>query len=236
MGCSIDDTNGPVVNSSDLTEIASYRIDGVPEPSGLSLHINGKSLWTVSDQTAQVYQISLTGQLLNTLSYSGEDLEGITQSPLDGTLWIVEERKREIVQLDTQGNEIARHKVPVENRDDNSGLEGIAANPGSDHLFVLNEKMPALFMKVSSGGAVLYSKTIHYVNDCSGIAAEEGGMFLWMVSDESRTIVKCDTSGEKIKSFRIGVDKAEGIAVSTADSIIYIVSDSKEKLYLYKMK
>ncbi len=234
-GCSIDDANGTEADSSELTEVFSARIS-VPEPSGLSLHINGKSLWTVSDQTAQVYQISLKGQLLKTLSYRGQDLEGISQSPLDGSLWIVEERKREMVQLDTLGNELARHKVSVEVRDENSGLEGIVANPNNDHLFVLNEKMPALFMNVSSDATVRYSKTIHYVNDCSGIAAEANGAFLWMVSDESRTIVKCDTSGSEIESYRIGVDKAEGIAVSRADSLIYIVSDSKQKLYIYQMK
>ncbi len=236
MGCSIDDTNGPVVNSSDLTEIASYRLDGVPEPSGLSLHINGKSLWTVSDQTAKVYQISLDGRLLKTLPYLGDDLEGVSQSASDGTLWIAEERKREIVQLDTLGNALARYKVAVENNDENSGLEGIAANPENDHLFVLNEKNPALFMDISANASVLYSKAIRYVNDCSGIAAEPEGAFLWMVSDESRKIIKCDLLGNQLESFQIDVDKAEGIAVSTTDSIIYIVSDSEQKLYLFKMK
>ncbi len=236
IACSLNDGINGVDDNSDLLKIASYHIDGVPEPSGLSLHINGKSLWTVSDQTAKVYQISLDGRLLKTLSYLGEDLEGVSQSALDGTLWIAEERKREIVQLDTLGSELARHKIAVQNNDENSGLEGIAANPANDHFYVLNEKNPALFMDVSADASILYSKTIAYINDCSGIAAEPEGAFLWMVSDESRKIIKCDLLGNQLESFQIDVDKAEGITVSLADSLIYIVSDSEQKLYVYKMK
>lgn len=236
MACSLDDGMNATDSKSDLIEIASYRIDGVPEPSGLSLHINGKSLWTVSDQTAKVYQISLSGQLLKTLPYIGQDLEGVSQSPLDGTLWVAEERKRELVQMDSLGNEISRHKISVETNDINSGLEGLAANPRYRRFFVLNEKNPALFMDVSANASVQYSKKIQYVNDCSGIYAEPSGAFLWMVSDESRMIVKCDSLGNKLGTFRIDVDKAEGIAVSTADNLIYIVSDSRQKLYVYQMQ
>jgi len=233
--CSLNDGVNATDDNSDLTQIASYRID-VPEPSGLSLHVNGKSLWTVSDQTAKVYQLGLNGQLLKTLSYQGEDLEGVSQSPLDFSIWVAEERRREIIQLDSSGKELGRHLIPVYQGSDNSGLEGIAVNPVTGRNYLLNEKDPAAFLELTASQSIANSTTIDFVADCSGLAFEPQGSFCWIVSDESKTIVKCDSTSAKIKSFKIPVDKAEGIAVSTADSIIYIVSDSEQKLYLFQMK
>ena len=233
--CSLNDGVNATDDSFDLTQVSTYRID-VPEPSGLSLHVNGKSLWTVSDQTAKVYQISLDGQLLKTLSYQGEDLEGISQSLLDFSLWVAEERSREIVHLDSTGKELSRHFIPVDQGNVNSGLEGIAIHPGTGQNYVLNEKDPAVFLKLSANQSIDHSTTIDFVTDCSGLAFEPQGPFCWLVSDESKTVVKCDSTGTKLVSYKINVDKAEGIAVSVADSIIYIVSDSEQKLYLFQMK
>lgn len=233
--CSLNDGVNAIDNNSGLNQIASYRID-VPEPSGLSLHANGMSLWTVSDQTAKVYQLSLDGKLLKTLSYQGEDLEAVSQSPLDFSLWVAEERSREIVHLDSTGKELGRYFIPVDQRSENSGLEGIAVHPFNGRNYVLNEKDPAVFLKLTTGQSIAHSTTIDFVDDCSGLDFEPQGSFCWLVSDESKKVVKCDSSGLKIESFKISVDKAEGIAVSTADSIIYIVSDSEQKLYLFRMK
>ncbi len=234
-GCSLNDGINTADEISGLEEIASYRID-VPEPSGLSLHVNGKSLWTVSDQTAKVYQLSLDGRLLKTLPYVGPDLEGVAQSPVDGTIWVAEERTREIVQLDSAGKELSRYFIPVDQGNENSGLEGIAVHPVTGHNFLLNEKDPAVFLELTTSQSIARSTKIDWLADCSGLAFESQGSFCWMVSDESKAVVKCDSTGAKIESFKIDVDKAEGIAVSAADSVIYIVSDSEQKLYLFQMK
>ncbi len=233
-GCTLDDTTGPGIEPGGISEITSMRI-GVPEPSGLSLHANGKSLWVVSDQTAQVYQIALDGRLLKTLSYQGQDLEGISQSQTDLTLWVAEERKREVVRLDSTGRELNRFKVAVENRSENSGLEGLALHPFSNQMFVLNEKNPALFVRLAEKGTIQTSRLVTYVKDCSGLSIEGAGRFFWLVSDESRKIIKCDSTGAMLASYPIDIDKPEGIAVSTADSLIYVVSDSEQKLYIFKL-
>lgn len=236
ISCSLNEGVEPREGNSGLYKIASYHIN-VPEPSGLSLHANGKSLWTVSDPPDnKIYRISLEGELLQTLSYQGSDLEGVSQSPLDFSLWVAEERSREIVHLDSTGKELNRYFIPVEQRRDNCGLEGIAVHPVSGRIFLLNEKDPAVLLELSANYSIAQSTEINFVADCSGLAFESSGSFLWIVSDESKTIVKCDSTGLKLKSFKIDVDKAEGIAVSVADSIIYIVSDSAQKLYLFKMK
>lgn len=233
-GCTLNDTTGPGVEPGGITEITSMRIE-VAEPSGLSLHVNGKSLWVVSDQTARVYQMALDGRTLKTLLYEGQDLEGVCQSKTDLTIWVAEERKREIVQLDSTGQELARFKVAVENRSENSGLEGLALHPLFNTTFVLNEKNPALFVHLADRGIIQSSRPVKYVKDCSGLSIEAAGRFFWLVSDESCRIVKCDSTGAQLSSYPIDVDKAEGIAVSTTDSLIYVVSDSEQKLHIFKM-
>ncbi len=234
--CDLDDTTGPELIRAGLTEITSVRID-VPEPSGLSLNAAGNRLWVVSDRTAKVYQITLDGRLLQTLSYVGEDLEGVSQSRTDLTLWVAEERKRQLVQLDTTGRELNRFKIKVENSDtnDNSGLEGVALHPLTNRPFVLNEKNPALFVTLHSNGTIEQTRVVTEVKDCSGLAIERGGRFFWLISDESRSVVKYDSLGSVAAVYPTGVDKGEGIAVSTADSLIYVVSDSEQKLYIFKM-
>lgn len=235
ISCSLNDGVNALGDSTELEKIESFWIN-VPEPSGLALNVNGTSLWTVSDHTAKVYQLSFSGQLLKTLRFQGEDLEGVSQSPLDFSLWVTEERSRELVQLDTLGTEIERSLVNVENREENSGLEGAAIDPQSGARFIANEKKPALIARLNSRNQIQESWDIHITEDCSGLAFEPSGEFIWFVSDESKKVVKLNRQGNRISTYKINVDKAEGIAVSTADSLIYIVSDSEQKLYLFRMK
>jgi len=121
--CSVTESGedvAPPVPERQPQLIAEYALD-IPEPSGLALSVNGRYLWTVSDQTGCVYKITLDGKAIRQLSYRGDDLEGVVQSPVDSTLWVAEEQLREVVQLDTLGNERQRHKINVENRENTAG-------------------------------------------------------------------------------------------------------------------
>lgn len=169
------------------------------------------------------------------MPFSGNDLEGVCQSPLDQTIWIVEERRRELVQLDSLGTELSRKFINVENNEENSGLEGAAIEPVSGARYIANEKNPAQLIRLDAQNQIDQTWNISFIDDCSGLAFEPSGDFLWIVSDESKSVVKCDSHGSKIASYSIDMDKAKGIAVSVSDSIIYIVSDSQEKLYKFKI-
>ena len=54
---------------------------------------------------------------------------------------------------------------------------------------------------------------------------------LWILSDESKTLTKCDKKGIEIEQFRLNIDKAEGIALNLSESVFYMVSDSRNVLY-----
>jgi len=99
-----------------ITEnVFSLNID---ELSGLAI-ANSTILYTVSDNTNKIYKISSSGRILSSFSFIGEDLEGIAVNPIDNTIYVVEERKREIIQFDNLGNHIKTIAVSIEENNDN---------------------------------------------------------------------------------------------------------------------
>ena len=72
LSCSDDNEVGD--KPKDILELeASYKID-VLDPSGLAVSSSGEVLYTVSDNTAEVYKLSKTGDIVQTY-----DVESIAQ-------------------------------------------------------------------------------------------------------------------------------------------------------------
>ncbi len=88
-GCSLSESQ-PTGVFFNLVLIDSFDLD-ILEPSDLCYDSTTNSLWTVSDNTNLVYNIDFEGNIFQTLTYNGEDLEGITYDSAGNTLWIVEE-------------------------------------------------------------------------------------------------------------------------------------------------
>ncbi len=87
----------------------------VPEPSGIDLSYDEKGFWIVSDENSKVYLIDSWGKEVKSFKVNGEDLEGITLID-DSTLAVVLERTREVVILDTSGNELKRTALDLGRR------------------------------------------------------------------------------------------------------------------------
>ena len=215
----------------DLLELeASYKID-VLEPSGLAVNSAGNALYTVSDNTAQVYKLSTTGNVIQTLNYVGNDLEGV--STFTGNkLLLAEERTKEIVEFDMSAGSSLKHKINYENSSDNSGIEGVTYNSVDGTIFILNEKDPGKLIRLRADFTVIAEYDLNFAIDYSGIFYESLTNNLWIVSDQNKTINKCTLTGELIKKYSISVTQAEGIAI--ANNKIYVVSDAEAKLYVYK--
>lgn len=220
-------------NNSDvsvsLTIEKVYSVD-IEELSGLCAY-NSDILYAVSDNTNKIYKISTTGKLLGNISTTGEDLEGVAINSNDQSIYIVEERKRDILQYDKFGNMIRTIAVSVENRDINSGLEGICINPMNNNIFVLNEKSPGKLIELNSSGSQIFSADLHFALDYSDMCINPNEEEIWILSDESRKIVKCDTKGNLIEEYNVNINKMEGISIDFSKKLIFIVSDSYKKLY-----
>ncbi|MEN8250467.1 MAG: SdiA-regulated domain-containing protein, partial [Bacteroidota bacterium] len=118
----------------------SYEMS-IYEPSGLSYSSDKESLYTVSDR-GMVYEISLTGNTLRELPFTGDDLEAIFVDPLTSDIYICEEGKGKLVRLN--GNGILQGDYDILNNPGNSGLEGLTYNNNLDEFYMLKEKSEGL--------------------------------------------------------------------------------------------
>lgn len=223
----------PELQKIELKLVEKFKIK-VPEPSGLSFTHNGNALWTVSDETGKVYQITFEGEIINSIQIDGEDLEGITIYG-DSLLAVVLERTREIVIVDTSGTEIKRVKLNLKG-EPNAGPEGITFNSDNNRFYVVNEKNPRLLIELDENLVELNRKVLRFASDFSGIFYEQTEKVLWIISDESRLLAKCDLAGNLKAKTNIKVQQAEGVAVDYQNKKVYIVSDVSEELYIFEIE
>ena len=209
---------------------ASYKIN-VSEPSGLSINDSGTQLYTVSDNTSVVYTLSPTGEVIQTIDFKGSNLEGVS-TYTENKLLLAEESSKKIIVLDMVTGEASKHKIKYKNKDKNSGIEGVAFDNNSNTIFIINEKKPGKLIRLRNDFSVLSTHDLNFAADYSGIFYENSSNQLWIVSDQTKTVNKCNLSGELIESFKIKVAQPEGIAVT--DNHIYVVCDAQAMLYVYK--
>ena len=221
-------------NSPELLTFYISEPIPVPEPSGIDLSFDEKAFWVVSDQNSKVYLIDSWGREIKSFKVEGEDLEGITVLN-DSTLAVVLERTREVVIVDTAGNEIKRAPLNLDG-ELNSGLEGITYNPDKKNFYVLNEKKPRLLVTLDENLVELKQDTLSFAKDFSGLFFDGNDNTLWLLSDESQEIYKTDLSGKVIQEFRINVKQPEGITINKERTKLYLVSDVTGNLYVFSLE
>ncbi|AFG36181.1 SdiA-regulated domain-containing protein [Spirochaeta africana] len=227
---------------------AAYDLE-IEDPSGLTLDRSGAFLWTVSDMRGDgVYAITFEGEILAKLSYEGHDLEGITQDPRDGSLYLAEERRREIVHIDRTGAELRRFPVDVPVNELNTGLEGIAFNPHRNILYLANQNIPRWLLEInldpdapnSQPGDILRRLQAdfpppYFLLELSGLWYDAEYDELWIVSDQSAKIVVVDSSYRIQRGWQLTRVGFEGIAVDRAAGKLYLVNDEENRLYVYDL-
>ena len=231
LACSTDEQSEKQI--SELKLISSFSVD-VPEPSGLTFGASNSELWTVSDQTNQIYKLDLQGNVLDTLSYAGDDLEGIVYNASDQTFWIAEEAISEIVHLDLAGNELERYPIDIDNQPKH-GLEGITIDTLTQTIYVLNEKEPGVLLKLKSDFTIDKTYELDFAGDYSGFYYDSELKKFWIVSDEEQTLYLWDTQKGIEAEYPLTFSKPEGIVIDTNQNRFYIVSDSEEKLYIFEL-
>jgi len=217
-------------------EVLTYYLSEpipVPEPSGLDLSFDEKGFWVVSDQNSKVYLIDSWGKEIKSFEVNGEDLEGITVVN-DSLLAIVLERTREVIILDTSGNELKRATLNLKG-ELNSGLEGITYDPVKKIFYILNEKNPGLLLTLDENLTEQKRNTLKFAKDFSGVFFDENDNSLWILSDESQRIFKTDLSGIPIEEFKIKVAQPEGITLNKARTKLFLVSDVTGNLYVFNL-
>ena len=215
-----------------LSAINTIPID-VSEPSGMCFDNEKNYFYVVSDSTKTVYKLNLSGEIIDEFNEIGDDLEGITFNSDNSTLLIANEKNRTIIQTNLSGNILSINEVEGINFE-NKGLEGITYNTNNKHIYLLNEESPGQLIELDTNFVSLNTYNLDFANDYSGICYNDIEDNFWIVSEESKLIVKCDLFGNSLKKYKIKEEKTEGIVFSNNN--IYLISDSKSEIYIYSVE
>ncbi len=226
--CQEEEEPEPEIN---LILMSQYGLS-IPEPSGLSFFRNKSEFLTVSDETNKIYAISDKGEVLGDFSFSGDDLEGITYDPIQKNIFIIEEENHYIFRLDTNGVELNRFPVDLYYEEINHGPEGISFNPENNHLFIVTEKKPGKLLEMNLNGEIISNFNLSFADDYSALFFDPIDQKLWILSDESKTLTRCDLTGNALNKYNTGITKGEGLIVDTQNKTVYIVSDHDNKMYV----
>jgi len=230
---SCNNTSDPNSSSSSLTLIEEYNIQ-VTEPSGLSFGKDKKTLWTVSDAPDnRIYEMDLQGNIIQTLNYIGDDFEAIGYDSLKNVLWVAEERKYRILEISLTGDKIVNQKIDFVGNNIN-GFEGICV--GNSFYYAANEKLPIKILKLNSDFSIISNFDLVGINDISDLCYNNFTDQIWGISDESKLLFCFDENSGITKSYNLPFDKMEGLAIDFEQNLVYLVNDSKSKLYIYKLK
>ncbi len=224
-------STSPKERAPQLTLLSSQAVD-INEPSGLTGNAAGTVLWVVGNNPESVYRLE-GGQVVDTLAYEGDDLEGIVFDPSDSTLWVVEEKRREVVRLNLKGNVLQRRKVALDG-DSNNGLEGICID-GAGNLYVLKEKKPGLLIALDADFSTKREYELDFAKDYSGLVYDPQRQRFWVLSHEDGELYLWDNRLGLISSHSLPAAKAEGVTLDGAAERLYVISETDQTLYSYAL-
>ena len=232
LGCGSSTPTEQKTTFPQLELLSSNRLE-MAEPSGLTLGAGDAVLWAVGNSPERIYRLTIDGQVLDTLVYVGDDLEGITFDSRDSTLWVVEEERREVVQLDRSGQVLRRHRIELSGPI-NNGLEGVGFDDRNS-LYVLNEKNPGLFISLDTDLTISDQTPLHFADDYSGLAYDRRRDSFWVTSHEDSTMYLWSSSTGVRGSLKTPFAKMEGVAIDENSERLYVVSEIDHTLYIYAL-
>jgi uncharacterized protein YjiK len=234
-------------------EIEAKVIAGLDDDvSALTYDPDRNSLFTVTNQKAQLIELSLDGELLRRIDLHGfgdaEAVEYISK----GLYVITDERRQRLikVQIDDDTRELhadVKQQLSLSlGSTGNKGFEGLAYDAAGQRLFVAKERDPMRIFEIHGfphrdpdqpfAVHVLDDQQRDaglFVRDLSSLQFDERSGHLLALSDESRLVLELNTQGKPISSLSLlrgrngltqSVPQGEGIAMDH-QGVLYLVSE-----------
>jgi uncharacterized protein YjiK len=82
-------------------------------------------------------------------------------------------------------------------------------------------------------GDVVDSHELVFAKDYSAVYCDPLDGSLWILSDESQILAKCDLSGNPIIQYRTGFTKCEGLVVDSQHARVYVINDQINALFVF---
>jgi uncharacterized protein YjiK len=217
-----------------------------------------KSLFTVTNQNAELIELSLDGKILRRIALIGdpEAVEFISEN----IYVITDERQQRLIKIHLEEDTRFLDAADAEqitlgvHMNGNKGFEGLAYDSIGKRLFVAKERDPMLIYEVHGFPHHNPEKSyaVHVINnpkrdaglfvrDLSSLQYDERSGHLLALSDESRLIIELDIDGRPLSTLslnkgRHGLEKnvpqAEGLAMDD-DGNLYVVSEPN-LFYVFK--
>ncbi|MDF3933346.1 SdiA-regulated domain-containing protein [Pseudomonas citronellolis] len=234
-------------------EVEARPIEGLDDDvSALTYDPERRTLFTVTNQPAQIVELTLDGHVLRKIALTGfGDTEAIEYIG-PGLYVLSDERRQRLfkVQLENDTRELRAERVQQLSLGlgemGNKGFEGLAYDSVGRRLFVAKERDPVRIYEIHGFPHTQPDKpfAVHvlddlkrdrrlFVRDLSSLQYDEGSGHLLALSDESRLVLELDVEGEPISSLSLlrgmhglkrSVPQAEGLAMDEAGTL-YLVSE-----------
>lgn len=215
-----------------LLQVFDLDIEG---PSGLSKSYLPDHFYTVCDKTGNVYLINNKGEIFQTIELGGDDLEGVEFVEENLSVYVVEERLRMVIRLTPGGSVLDTFHLDIPVQNLNDGPEGIAYNPDKKHFYIVNEKNPAMLFVFDTLFQMINEYPLNFAKDYSSVDYEPVNNHLWILSEESKLLARCNLKGEPEKIYQTNVPDGEGLVVDVENKLIYIVCDDTSRLFIFRL-
>lgn len=211
-----------------LKTIEEYPLQGFLEPSGLTYSESRNSLFMVGDE-GHVAELSTSGVLLNQSWLGKRDLEGVAVNNDSSALYVLDERKNQILLINTESLEIL----------DIAGLPDKAVGPYEGlsldedcSLILVNQitkkkSSKAYILRIAGVGEI--SKFATKIKDQSAVLYNKEGIYI--LSDQNDRMYFFNTEGELQWDCHLPGENQEGLAIDS-EGFFYIAQDSGGMLKL----
>jgi uncharacterized protein YjiK len=234
-------------------DIEAKVIEGLNDDvSALTYDPDRNSLFTVTNQKAQLIELSLDGELLRRIDLHGfgdaEAIEYISQ----GLYVITDERRQRLIKVRVDDATTELHADQAQQfslgigLNGNKGFEGLAYDSVGQRLFVAKERDPIRIYEIHGFPRRDPQEpfAVHvvdnqqrdaglFVRDLSSLQFDERSGHLLALSDESRLVLELNVEGQPISSLSLlrgrnglkrSVPQGEGIAMDSQGTL-YLVSE-----------
>ncbi|OPG73846.1 DNA-binding protein [Pseudomonas ogarae] len=241
--------------------VEAQVIEGLDDDvSALTFDPIRKSLFTVTNQNAEMIELSLDGKILRRIALIGFGDPEAVEFISEDTYVITDERQHRLIKIHLEADTRFLDAADAEqmtlgvHMSGNKGFEGLAYDSVGKRLFVAKERDPMLIYEVHGFPHHNPEKSyaVHVINnpkrdaglfvrDLSSLQYDERSGHLLALSDESRLIIELDINGRPLSTLSLSkgrqglqknVPQAEGLAMDD-DGNLYLVSEPN-LFYVFK--
>lgn len=229
------------------------RIPYARNSSGIAFNPDTNSLFVVEDSPTLIHEIDFKGEILRTITLIGmDDIEAITYLGKN-RFAIAEESSSTIYFIYIKPTTKEIHKKSTASivlnvsNSNNEGLEGLAYDPENKCLYAVKEKNPKKILRIYIGSERVdtpWDLEKINIDDASDICFDPKFKRLLILSEESKCIVECTTSGKEMarlslykgqSNLKRDFEKPEGITIDPKSRKVFTCGE-KDEFYIFGPK